>query len=179
MQNHSQANRWGLNVIAFVILLPVLLDVQLVRVVTPEYIQMMASGGHWLGLPAVILMMALYAASCILVLWKGRLRLAILVAFINCILVLLSAPVLLAGGNTGPRRLVIHEITPGIDVFCNDVYLGETPLEISEEKFHCKVKPWDSPPRQKMILAEEFVSEHARQHHYGLADAELRRSYIP
>ena len=30
-----------------------------------------------------------------------------------------------------------------------------------------------------MILGEEFVSEHARQHHYGLADAELRRSYIP
>ena len=90
MQNQSQASRWGLNVIAFVILLPVLLDVQLVRVVTPEYIQMMAKGGRWLGLPAVILMIALCAASFILVLWKGRLRLAILVAFINCILVLFS-----------------------------------------------------------------------------------------
>ena len=179
MQNQSQASRWGLNVIAFVILLPVLLYVQLVRVVTPEYIQMMAKGGRWVGLPAVILMVALYAASFILVLWKGRLRLAILVAFINCILVLFSPLVLLAGGDTGPRRLVIHENTPGIDVFCNDVYLGKTPLKISEAEFHRKVKPWDSPPRQKMILGKEFVTENVRQHHYGLADAELRQSYIP
>ena len=179
MQNQSQASRWGLNVIAFVILLPVLLYVQLVRVVTPEYIQMMAKGGRWVGLPAVILMVALYAASFILVLWKGRLRLAILVAFINCILVLFSPLVLLAGGDTGPRRLVIHENTPGIDVFCNDVYLGKTPLKISEAEFHRKVKPWDSPPRQKMILGKEFVTENVRQHHYGLAGAELRQSYIP
>ena len=179
MQNHSQANRWGLNVIAFVILLPVLLDVQLVRVVTPEYIQMMASGGHWLGLPAVILMIALYATSFILVLWKGRLRLAILVAFINCILVLLSAPVLLAGGDTGPRWLVIHEITPGIDVFCNDVYLGKTPLKISETEFHEKVKPWATPPRQKMVIGEEFITQNIPQQRYGLANTEFRCFYIP
>ena len=179
MQNHSQASRWRLNVIAFVILLPVLLDVQLVRVVTPEYIQMMASGGRWLGLPAVILMMALYAASCILVLWKGRLRLAILVAFINCNLVLFSALVLLAGGDTGPRRLVIHEITPGIDVFCNDVYLGKTPLKISETEFHGKVKPWATPPRQKMVIGEEFITQNIPQQRYGLANTEFRCFYIP
>ena len=179
MQNHSQASRWRLNVIAFVILLPVLLDVQLVRVVTPEYIQMMASGGRWLGLPAVILMMALYAASCILVLWKGRLRLAILVAFINCNLVLFSPLVLLAGGDTGPRRLVIHEITPGIDVFCNDVYLGKTPLKISETEFHGKVKPWATSPRQKMVIGEEFITQNIPQQRYGLANTEFRCFYIP
>ena len=183
MQNHSQANRWGLNVIAFVILLPVLLDVQLdvqlVRVVTPEYIQMMAKGGHWLGLPAVILMIALYATSFVLVLWKGRLRLAILVAFINCILVLFSPLVLLASGDTGPRRLVIHEITPGIDVFCNDVYLGKTPLKISETEFHEKVKPWATPPRQKMVIGEEFITQNIPQQRYGLANTEFRCFYIP
>ena len=183
MQNQSQASRWGLNVIAFVILLPVLLDVQLdvqlVRVVTPEYIQMMAKGGHWLGLPAVILMIALYATSFVLVLWKGRLRLAILVAFINCILVLFSPLVLLASGDTGPRRLVIHEITPGIDVFCNDVYLGKTPLKISETEFHEKVKPWATPPRQKMVIGEEFITQNIPQQRYGLANTEFRCFYIP
>ena len=179
MQNQSKVNRWELNVIAFVILLPPLLDVQLIRLFTPEYIQMMAKGARWLGLPSVILMIALYAASFILILWKGRLRLAILVAFINCILVLFSPLVLRANGYTGPRRLAIHENTPGIDVFCNDVYLGKTPLEISEEEFDEKVKPWNSPPRRKMILGKEFATENARLHHYGLADTELRQSYIP
>ena len=139
---------------------------------------MVAKGARWLGLSAVILMIALYAASFILILWKGRLRLAILVAFINCILVLFSPLVLLGNGDTGPRRLTIHENTPGIDVFCNDVYLGKTPLEISEEEFHEKVKPWNSPPRQKMIFGKEFATENARLHHYGLAHTELRQSYI-
>ena len=44
MQNQSKVSRWRLNVIVFVILLPLLLDVQLVRLFTPEYIQMMAKG---------------------------------------------------------------------------------------------------------------------------------------
>ena len=179
MQNHGKVNWWRLNVIAFVILLPLLLDVQMARLFTPEYIQMMAKGARWLGLPVVILMIALCATSFILILWKGRVRLAILVAFINCIFVLFSPLLLVAGSDSGPRGLVIHENTPGIDVFCNDVYLGKTPLEISEEKFHRNVKPWYSPPRQKMILGKESATENARLHRYGLADTELRRTYIP
>ncbi len=179
MQNQSKVSRWRLNVIVFVILLPLLLDVQLVRLFTPEYIQMMAKGWRWLGLPAVILMIALYATSFILILWKGRVRLAILVAFINCILVLFSPFLFLADSDTVPRGLVIHENTPGIDVFCNDVYLGKTPLEISEEEFHRNVKPWGSPPRQKMMFGGEFITENTRQYRSGLTDAELRRTYIP
>lgn len=179
MQNHGQASRWGLNVMTFVILLPLLPNVQLVRLFTPEYIQMVAKGARWLGLPAVILMIALYAASFILILWKGRVRLAILVAFINCIIILISPLLLVASSDTVPRRLAIHKNTPGIDVFCNDVYLGKTPLEISEEEFHEKVKPWNSPPRQKMILGKESATENARLHNYVLDDTELRQSYIP
>ena len=140
---------------------------------------MMAKGGRWLGLPAVILMIALYAASFILVLWKGNLRLAILVAFINCILVLFSPLVLLAGGDTGPHRLVIHENTPGIDVFCNDVYLGKTPLKISEAEFHEKVKPWNTPPRQKLVVGDESIIQNIRSHRFGLANMELQWQYIP
>ena len=179
MENQSKVSRWGLNVTIFVILLPLLLDVQLVRLFTPEYIQMVAKGWRWLGLPAVILMIALYATSFILILWKGRVRLAILVAFINCILVLFSPLLFLADSDTVPRRLVVHGNTLGIDVFCNDVNLGKTPLEILEEEFHEKVKPWNSPPRQKLILGKEFATENARLHHYGLADSELRKSFIP
>ena len=179
MQNQSKVSRWGLNVIIFVILLPLLLDVQLVRLFTPEYIQMVAKGWRWLGLPTVILMIALYATSFILILWKGRVRLAILVAFINCIFVLFSPLLFLADSDTVPRRLVIHENTPGIEVYCNDMYLGKTPLEISEEEFHEKVKRWNSPPRQKMIFGKEFAPKNNRRHNYGSADTELRRTYMP
>jgi len=38
--------------------------------------------------------------------------------------------------------------TLGIDVYCNGVHLGKTPLRISKEQFYKKIKPWDRPPRQ-------------------------------
>lgn len=182
MKNDNRANRWVLNVTAFVILFPVLrYSLPTIQNITRGYIyQILNTHSHWLVLPVVVLTLALYVTGFILIVWKGRIRLAVLVTFLSFSITLFSVPILLLkGGNSVPRGLVIHENTPGIDVFCNDVYLGKTPLEMSEEEFHNKVKPWDSPPRQKMILGKESATENARLHHYGLADTELRRSYIP
>ena len=39
-----------------------------------------------------------------------------------------------------------------IDVYCNDVHLGQTPLTISETEFRQQVKPWEKPPRQRIIV---------------------------
>ncbi len=36
----------------------------------------------------------------------------------------------------------------GIDVYCNGVNLGKTPLRISKEELYKEVKPWDKPPIQ-------------------------------
>ncbi len=215
----KNVNRWALNVTAFVILLPMLrYSLPTVYNIARAYInQLLSRDAHWLVLPVVVLTFALYATSFILLLWKGRMRLSAIVAFLSFILIVFSVPILIvAGGDIGPRGLVIHEDKPGIDVYCNEVYLGETPLEISEAEFHEKVKPWNSPPRQKMMRGkefvtedtrqhiyvseaefhekvkprispprqkmthgEEFVTENTRQHYYGLADAELRRYYVP
>ena len=38
--------------------------------------------------------------------------------------------------------------TLGIDVYCNGVHLGKTPVRISKEELYKEVKPWDRPPRQ-------------------------------
>ncbi len=38
--------------------------------------------------------------------------------------------------------------TLGVDVYCNDIHLGKTPLRISKEDLYKEVKPWKEPPRQ-------------------------------
>ena len=184
MKNDNRANQWPLNVTAFVIFLPVLLYPQFIQIVALghirhiRHIQSLIKGGHWLSLLVVVLIIALYVASFILVLWKGRLRLAVLTVFLSFLLHGVSFWILPKAGEAGPRQLVIHEYTLRIDVYCNDVYLGETPLKISETEFHEKVKPWDTPPRQKMVIGEEFI-QNIKTHRYGLANTELRWFYIP
>jgi hypothetical protein len=44
--------------------------------------------------------------------------------------------------------------TVGRDVYCNDAFLGRTPLLISREEFYEKVKPWPGPPRQPRMVIE-------------------------
>ncbi len=44
---------------------------------------------------------------------------------------------------------------PGIDVYCNDVHLGQTPLIITEDEFLAKVKLWDTPPSQQRTTLRE------------------------
>ena len=179
MKNDNQANWWALNVTVFVIFLPVLLYPQLIRVIKLGYIQSLIKGGHWLHLSVVVLMIALYVASIILVIWKGRLRLAVLTVFFGFFLLTVSfSRIRLEGSGAGPRQLVIYAHEPGIEVYCNDVYLGETPLKISEAEFHEKVKPWKTPPRQKIVIEEEFI-EKIKTHRYESADTELRWFYIP
>ena len=178
----KNVNRWMLNVTALVIIFPALrYSLPTVHNVTRGYIHQLVNGdAHWLVLPVVVLMLALYVTSFVLILWKGRVRLAILFVFLGFFITLVSVPILvLRGGDIAPRGLVIHENTPGIDVYCNDVYLGETPLEISEGRFHERVKPWSSPPRQKMMFGGKSVFENNGQRDSVLADTELLRSYVP
>ena len=179
MQN---VNRWMLNVTALVIIFPALrYSLPTVHNIARGYIyQLVNRDAHWLVLPVVILALALYVTGFVLILWKGRIRFAVLFVFLGFFVTLVSVPILiLRGGDIAPRGLVIHENAPGIDVYCNDVYLGETPLEISEERFHERVKPWSSPPRQKMMFGGKFVFENNGQRDSVLADTELRRSYVP
>ena len=175
MKNDNRAKRWVLNVTAFVILLPVLLY-PLIPLIKTGRIQSLIKGVHWLGLPLVVLIIAFYVASLIFVLWKGRLRLAVIAVFLSFVLLRVSFSIRPKGGEPVPRQLVIP--ASEIDVYCNDVYLGKTPLRISETEFHEKVKPWDTPPRQKMVIGEDII-ENIKTDRDGLANTKLRWYYIP
>ena len=175
MKNDNRAKRWILNVTAFVILLPVLLY-PLIPLIKTGRIQSLIKGVHWLGLPLVVLIIAFYVASLIFVLWKGRLRLAVIAVFLSFVLLRVSFSIRPKGGEPVLRQLVIP--ASEIDVYCNDVYLGKTPLRISETEFHEKVKPWDTPPRQKMVIGEDII-ENIKTDRDGLANTKLRWYYIP
>ena len=175
MRNDNRANRWVLNAVAFVIFLPVLLHPELNLVIRPGYIQVLIEGGHWMGLSFVAVIITLYFTTIILVLWKGRLRLAVFTAFfIFCVL---AGPFLvqLKKGADFPRQLELFQSAAGIEVYCNDVYLGKTPLQLSESGFHAKVKPWDTPPRQEMVIGETLL-EKVKSKRY---ESELGWFYIP
>ena len=178
MKNDNRANRWVLNGMTLFILLPVLLS-------PPQLIQLdkqMDSGllfnlENWLSLLVFALAIGLYVTSFILILWKGRLLLAVVALYLTVFPLELFPWILQNDSGAKPRQLVIqHE--PKIEVYCNDVYLGNTPLEISETEFHRKVKPWNTPPRQKMVIGEEVIQD-IKTHRYGLANTELRWFYTP
>ena len=52
-----------------------------------------------------------------------------------------------------------NSIDQGIDVYCNDVYLGQSPLTIFEEEFREQVEPWEQPPRQEVLMSPERMDE--------------------
>ena len=182
MKNDNRAIRWRLNGMAFAILLPLLWSpLQLILLHNQMGSGLLFNLQNWLCLLVFALAIILYVTSYILVLWNGRMLLAIIAAIIALILTVFSleifVPNLQKGSEAKLRQLVIqHE--PKIEVYCNDVYLGETPLEISETEFHDKVKPWDTPPRQKMVIGEEIIQD-IKTHRYGLANTELRWFYTP
>ena len=175
MRHDNRANRWVLNAAAFVIFLPVLLHPELNLVIKPGYIQAQIEGGHWMGLSLAVVIITLYLATIVLVLWKGRLRLAVFTAFFSFCALSGSLWVRLERGANLPRQLALFESAAGIDVYCNGVYLGKTPLHLSESEFHEKVEPWDTPPRQKMVIGENLL-EKVKSKRY---ESELGWFYIP
>ena len=175
MRHDNRANRWVLNTAAFVIFLPVLLHPVLNLFIKPDYIKLLIEGGHWMGLSFAVVIITLYLTTIIFVLWKGRLRLGLLTAFTAFCVLAGSFMVHLVRGADFPRKLALFESAAGIDVYCNDVYLGKTPLRLSESRFHDKVKPWDTPPRQMMVIGEKLI-EKVKTRRY---ESELGWFYIP
>ena len=181
-RNDNRSSRWVLNLAAFAILLPIFLwFLILIHGFKPELIPLLFKRGFstdLFGVLALIVTFVSLIASLVLVLQRGRLRLAVLALFLCNCSIGASVAILENVGQAGGRQLVIHPSTPGIKVFCNDVYLGESPLTIAESEFHQLVKPWDTPPRQKMFLREEFLDT-IKDQRYWLKGTELEWFYIP
>ena len=178
MKNINRANRWVLNGMTLFILLPVLLS-------PPQLIQLdkqMDSGllfnlENWLSLLVFALAIGLCVTSFILVLWKGRLLLAIVALYLTVFPLELFPWILQNDSGAKPRQLGIR-LESGVKVYCNDVYLGQTLLEISDTEFHRKVKPWNTPPRQRMVIGEGFLQD-IKKHGYEIANTQLRWFYTP
>ncbi|MHC4153882.1 MAG: hypothetical protein ACYST6_02990 [Planctomycetota bacterium] len=112
-----------------------------------------------------------YAASMVWILWRGRLLGAMMIFIVTTV-----AYMFLSGGKALRRyELLIGRAKPihGIDVYCNDVYLGKTPFRISEKEFYAKVKRWDKPPRQERLWIRE--AHRHDEHRYPRA----KYSYVP
>ena len=112
--------------------------------------------------------LCLFPACCalvvLLILWKGRVGLALGIYFV------ILAAHLFVGGFEEPNpvryaRFGQQSRIQGVTVECNGVTLGQTPFTISEEEFCEKVKPWDAPPPQTMVDADM----HAGTMHYDFS----------
>jgi hypothetical protein len=79
------------------------------------------------------------------VLWRGALAGPALLLTVGSIILLRGGErvYLLEFGLTTPVR--------EISVYCNDVFLGTTPLTISEADFRRRVVPWTNPPAQPRV----------------------------
>ena len=134
-RNDNRSNRRVLNLAAFGILLPIFLwFLILIHGFKPELIPLLFKRGFstdLFGVLALIVTFVSLIASLVLVLQRGRLRLAVLALFLCNCSIGASVAILENVGQAGGRQLVIHPSTPGIKVFCNDVYLDESPLTIA------------------------------------------------
>jgi hypothetical protein len=168
MNNTQPSHRLLLNLTAFVVCLPPLALLTLLpQVGIMTQLRVILNSERWFDLLILIFITGLYVTSLSLIFWKGRLLLAIEV-FLLAFVVMSGYSQVFSDigderhqlGSLPARRT--HSITInsiGIDVYCNDVYLGQTPLTISKRELRRKVKPWHQPPRQARHLGIENLTE--------------------
>jgi hypothetical protein len=152
MNPDNPSNRKLLNMTLLVILSPLYALV----LFTPEVGILRNLAAFWSqGTPFAAPLLYVFILACIVsvawLLWRGA-----LVGPISVLLASMIAYGLLAGYSASDGKtyeLLIGAGRPmlGIDVFCNDVHLGKTPIRISEAGFNKLVKPWDRPPEQPML----------------------------
>ncbi len=154
-----------INVAAFIILLPIFAFTFTMPLIgLMDNIKGFLHHPRWFDPLFLIPSILLYVTAAVLILWKGRLSSGLLSLFVAFGLLIAHASLF-----EMPRRYLLsigsYSRTLGVDVYCNGVYLGKTPLTISEDEFRRKVKPWRTPPRQDIIL----WSGHPRYRSYGTA----------
>ena len=156
MKRDNPANIPFLNTTTVVIFLPLLaLALLMPRAGMFDSIRSILDHGRWFDYPIIILLSSLYVASLFLILWRSRLGQGLGIFYLSLILMTIHASTIIDLPHSAHPHIIeigrashIH----GVDVYCNDVYLGQTPMVISEEDFYKKVNPWEQPPRQEIII---------------------------
>ena len=154
MNPDNPANRKLLNVTLLVILAPL----YAVVLFTPHTGILRKLADCWYqGTPFAAPLLYVFLLGCVAsivwLLWRGA-----LVGSIFVLLVTMVVNGVVGSYASADKRyeLSIGAGRPvlGIDVYCNDVHLGKTPLTISEAEFNEKVTPWDTPPDQPILKVD-------------------------
>ncbi|MDR2754610.1 MAG: hypothetical protein LBC20_02790 [Planctomycetaceae bacterium] len=101
--------------------------------------------------------------------WSGQWRLPVLVSGIVYFGVNLLGDFGYLESYTPPEKRIIYCNSGhrGSDIYCNGVYLGQTPLEMTVEELVAKVPEWTSPPEQDYYVSVPG-SNRWRQHMINL-----------
>ncbi|MCP4455371.1 MAG: hypothetical protein GY809_28260 [Planctomycetes bacterium] len=152
MNPDNPANRKLLNLTLLVLLAPLYATV----LFAPYTGILRTLAQHWAqGTPMAAPLLYVFLLSCVAsiawLLWRGALVGPITVLLVT--LVVSGVTSNYSSNITKTYELAIGAGAPllGIDVYCNDVHLGKTPLTISLVDFDNKVAPWDTPPDQPIM----------------------------
>jgi hypothetical protein len=152
MRNHYKENFWLCRAALLIVTLPLFLGAFLAPSI--GVVDILKSGMVLKGpaaIPIGYFLLAGYIAAFVLLMLRARITIPLILMFASYLLLVF------ADHHSGAENLQIvleigaGERIVGRDVYCNDVFLGQTPLVISREEFHEKVKPWSGPPRQKRM----------------------------
>jgi len=164
MHNQYKENFWLCRAALLIVTLPLLLGALLAPSV--GVVNLLRQGIVLRGpvaLPIGYLMLAGYIAALILLMLRARIMIPLVLIFASFFLSVF------ANHDSGKENLQIvleigaGERIVGEDVYCNEVFLGQTPLKISREEFYEKVKPWPAPPRQqRMEIEPEEAGDNSR-----------------
>lgn len=126
--------------------------------------------GTPMAMPLLYLSLFGCTASLVWLLWRGTLVGPLLVLLVTMIGTGMSIGM---AEDSKTYQLAIGAGRPmlGVDVYCNDVHLGKTPLTISEAEFYRRVKPWNEPPAQPLMI----VKDEGRDNRYRSA----KLFYVP
>jgi hypothetical protein len=152
MRNHDKENYWLCRAALLIVLLPLFLGAFL----APSFgvVDILKRGIVTKGpvaIPIGYFMLAGYMAAFVLLMLRARITLPLILMFVSYLLVIVADM-----GSDRDNLQIVLQIgaggrTVGKDVYCNDVFLGRTPLTISREEFYEKVKPRSGPPRQQRM----------------------------
>ena len=149
MHNQYKENFWLCRAALLIIVLPLFLG----AILAPSFgvVDILKRGIVSKGpvaLPIGYFMLAGYLAAFVLLVLRARIVLPLILIFVSYVLLIFADL-----GSGQENRQIVLQIGAGgrmvgRDVYCNDVFLGRTPLLISREEFYEKVRPWPGPPRQ-------------------------------
>jgi len=155
MKSDNPANRNLLNIT----LLAVLAPIYAVALFAPYIGVLRRLAEYWsqgtpFAAPLLYVLALAYLASIVWLLRQGAFAGPVIV-----LLVTMIAATMISGNSNADKtyELSIGAGRPvlGIDVYCNDVHLGRTPLNISEVEFNKIVKPWGTPPDQPIMTLKD------------------------